>query len=160
MELFVKLSGMRKKEWIREEAKSLEKKRGKEDKKYPTRPQVIFYSYRVRKSSGKDKYFPPVLICSTRSYTVLPLLGGNKHNLLLPLWAQAQIKLIRRRTYNVRIKVKYYRYSHCWHIPRDLITGLRRDISKNPFVKRNGFAERPCLIWQVNRFLIAPLVAS
>ena len=76
MELFVKLSGMRKKEWIREEAKRLEKKRSKEDKKYPTRPQVIFYSYRVRKSSGKGKYFPPVMICSTRSYTVLLLLGG------------------------------------------------------------------------------------
>ena len=32
--LFVKLSGMRKKEGIREEGKRLEKERGKEDKKY------------------------------------------------------------------------------------------------------------------------------
>ena len=60
---------------IKQKSKRVEEDKGKEDKKYPTRPQVIFYSYRVRKSSGKGKYFPPVLICSTRSYTVLPLLG-------------------------------------------------------------------------------------
>lgn len=55
--LFVKLSGMRKKEGIREEGKRLEKERGKEDKKYPTMPHVIFSYYRVRKTGRKGQAF-------------------------------------------------------------------------------------------------------
>ena len=48
---------MRKKEGIREEGKRLEKKRGKEDKKYPTMPHVIFSYYRVRKTGRKGQAF-------------------------------------------------------------------------------------------------------
>ena len=55
--LFVKLSGMRKKDEIREGRKRLEKKRGKEDKKYPTMPHVIFNYYRVRKTERKGHHF-------------------------------------------------------------------------------------------------------
>jgi len=48
---------MRKKEGIREEGKRLEKERGKEDKKYPTMPHVIFSYYRVRKTGRKGQAF-------------------------------------------------------------------------------------------------------
>ena len=57
MTLYVKLSGMRKKDEIREGRKRLEKKRGKEDKKYPTMPHVIFSCCRVRKSGRKGQAF-------------------------------------------------------------------------------------------------------
>ena len=46
---------MRKKEGIREEGKRLEKERGKEDKKYPTMPHVIFSYYRVRKTGQHQR---------------------------------------------------------------------------------------------------------
>ena len=55
--LFVKLSGMSEKGEIRGEIKRLEKKRGKEDKKYPTMPHVIFNYYRVRKTGRKGQAF-------------------------------------------------------------------------------------------------------
>lgn len=42
---------------IRGEIKRLEKKRGKEDKKYPTMPHVIFNYYRVRKTGRKGQAF-------------------------------------------------------------------------------------------------------
>ena len=42
---------------IREEAKRLEKERGKEDKKYPTMPHVIFSYYGVRKTGRERQAF-------------------------------------------------------------------------------------------------------
>ena len=48
---------MREKDEIREGRKRLEKKRGKEDKKYPTMPHVIFSYYRVRKTGRKGQAF-------------------------------------------------------------------------------------------------------
>ena len=60
--LFVKVGGMRKKNKIREGRRRLKKERGKEDKKYPTMPHVIFSYYRCGKRGEKGKHFLLILI--------------------------------------------------------------------------------------------------
>ena len=124
--LFVKLSGMRKKCGQREESKRLEKDRGKEDKKYPTMPHVIFSYYRVRKTGRKGQAFSASIDYIQQDGMPSCRRCGARDSVFYDHYERkAKLNSIDGRTYDVKIRAKRYRCPYCGHLFREPIRGLR-----------------------------------
>ena len=117
---------MRKKEGIREEGKRLEKERGKEDKKYPTMPHVIFSYYRVRKTGRKGQAFSANIDYIQQDGMPSCRRCGARDAIFYDHYERkAKLSSIDGKTYDVKIRAKRYRCPHCGHLFREPIRGLK-----------------------------------
>ena len=138
--LFVKLSGMRKKEGIREEGKRLEKERGKEDKKYPTMPHVIFSYYRVRKTGRKGQAFSANIDYIQQDVMPSCRRCGARDAIFYDHYERkAKLSSIDGKAYDVKIRAKRYRCPHCGHLFREPIRGLKGSASKSAVLITGDF---------------------
>ena len=138
--LFVKLSGMRKKEGIREEGKRLEKERGKEDKKYPTMPHVIFSYYRVRKTGRKGQTFSANIDYIQQDVMPSCRRCGARDAIFYDHYERkAKLSSIDGKAYDVKIRAKRYRCPHCGHLFREPIRGLKGSASKSAVLITGDF---------------------
>ena len=117
---------MRKKYGQREEAKRLERERGKEDKKYPTMPHVIFSYYGVRKTGRKGQAFSASIDYIQQDGMPSCRRCGARDSVFYDHYERmAKLNSIDGRTYDVKIRAKRYRCPYCGHLFMEPIRGLR-----------------------------------
>ena len=114
MELFVKLSGMKEERVDKRRSQKIRKKRCKEDKKYPTMPHVIFSYYRVRKTERERQAFSASIDYIQQDGMPSCRLCGARDTIFYDHYERkAKLNSIDGRTYDVKIRAKRYRYTHC-----------------------------------------------
>ena len=111
---------------VREGIRRLEKERGKEDKKYPTMPHVIFNYYRVRKTGRKGQAFSANIDYIQQDGMPSCRHCGTRDTIFYDHYERkAKLSSIDGKAYDVKIRAKRYRCPHCGHLFREPIRGLK-----------------------------------